>query len=47
MVGQRFKLASAIKGVARMAIRNMLRFAIILYSHNTLLCPPSEQMITV
>jgi hypothetical protein len=30
-----------------MTIRLLLRAAIILYSHNALLCPPCEQMMTV
>jgi len=35
---------SAFNGVANMTIRLLLRSAFILYSHNALLCPPSEQM---
>jgi hypothetical protein len=35
---------SAFNGVANMTIRLMLQAAFVLYSHNALLCPPSEQM---
>ncbi|RVT38894.1 hypothetical protein [Sphingobium algorifonticola] len=35
---------SAFNGVANMTIRFLLRSAFVLYSHNALLCPPTEQM---
>lgn len=44
MVDRRRSLVSAFNGVASMTIRFVLRFAFILYSHNYVLCPPSEQM---
>lgn len=45
IIGQSVKRASAIKGVANMAIQILLRLSFILYSHNKILCPPSEQIV--
>ena len=44
MLAWRTSLTSAFNGVALMTIRILLQFAIILYSHNTLLCLLKKQI---